>query len=321
MGFSSLSGKPILVNHQMNSLVEIITGHTVIEANSVWNELIDAQEYNKGCIKLDKPWLKTDDSYDNENSLIFLLPDGKVWHFRRQILANESISTVQIEASEITQLYHMSEELYANNIRLVSLRKRQEALLSNIVQINRERELLSTKMRIHDDLGRCLVATKKALDSKDIAENEYKELLDGWEEAIRDMPNVPLQGVSVSPEAELRKVADLVGCRIEFIGEQPTERRTLLLLYSAIREALTNAVRHAGADQLTVNISRNYKGSHIVISSNGSSSVSQIRETGGLASLRKSLEQEGAELGYICSGGTVAVVVDIPDKNIGNMEA
>lgn len=309
--FATVTGKPILVNQQMNTLVETLTGHTVIEANLTWNEIQSITEQG-GCVRSDEPWLKTDLFRSEEGSVIFIYPDGKVWQFRRQLLANESISTVQIEASEITQLYRISEELYNNNIRLAEMRKRQETLLANIVQINHDRELLTTKMRIHDDLGRCLIATKKAISTaEDLSTETYNELLSGWEEAIRDMTNVPLQGQSNSPEAELLRVADLVGCRISFIGEQPAERRALLLLYSAIREALTNAVRHAGANRLTVEIQRGARNYHILISSNGRSDVTHIVESGGLSSLRRSLEQQGAALDYQY-GQSVTMVIDMP---------
>ena len=39
------------------------------------------------------------------------------------------------------------------------------------------------------------------------------------------------------------QVAELIGCKVVFLGEQPKSRKALQLLYAAIREALTNAVR------------------------------------------------------------------------------
>lgn len=308
--FSTPAGKPILVNQQMNALISVITGHTVIEANSVWSELENFRS-REDCKRLDRLWMHTDPADSDQGSLVFQLPDGKIWRFRRTQISGDQISTVQTEAAEITELYAMSEELYNNNIRLVNLRKRLETLLANIVQNNRDRELLKTKMRIHDVLGQCLIAAKQALKAEDMSDETYHKLLGEWDEAIRDMTNVPLQNVSRSPEAEMRKVADLVGCQLEFIGEQPSDRRTLLLLYSAIREALTNAVRHVRATKLTIQITRTEKGYHTLIFSNGNSDITELTERGGLASLRKVLEQEGASLNYQFDNGVI-MVVDIP---------
>ena len=306
--FSELSGIPILVNQQMNTLIETLTGHTVLDAVTAWNEL-QAVSTKNGCIRLDKPWLKTEYFHDDENTLVFAFPDDHIWQFRKQLIADNGI--IQIEAAEITQLYHISEELYNNNIRLKQMQKRQEKLLDDIVQINRDRELLRTKMRIHDDLGYCLVASKKALTSDEITDEVYSELLSGWEKAICGMTNVPKQNRDVSPEAELQKVAALVGCQIIFIGEQPKEKNALLLMYSAIREALTNAVRHAGANRLTVDIQREKQWYHVQISSNGRPADGEITESGGLKSLRRSLEAQGAKLSYLYQNGVV-LVIDLP---------
>ena len=303
--FSTTGGRPILVNRRMNELVFELTGHTVIEANTTWDELESISPVN-GCTRLRDVWNSSD-----EGNQVFRMKNGRIWRFRKLILKNGRESTVQIDASDITELYQKSNELYQNNLRLMGIRQRQKDLLENIVEINRDKELLSTKVRIHDELGRCLVATKKALEGGNLTDDS--QLLSGWKEAIRDMTNIPLTDRSAgpSPEAELLKVADMIGCHGEFIGRQPTERRALLLLYAAVREALTNAVRHAGADRLSVSISEINFMYHVVISNNGKTRVTSIKEGGGLSSLRRSLEQEGASLRIVC-GDCVSLIVDIP---------
>lgn len=109
------------------------------------------------------------------------------------------------------------------------------------------------------------------------------------------------------------KVAELIGCRVEFVGKQPTERMALLLLYAAVREALTNAVRHASADTLTVTIRGDEKNYHVELSSNGTKRVSSIREGNGLGNLRKRLEQEGASMEVRCDGG-VTLLLTLPKE-------
>lgn len=307
--FASAGGKPIMVNQQMNQLVEILTGRTLMDANITWDELAAIREQN-GCTRLERPWMQAT-HFSEESSLLFRYPDGKIWQFRKQTLIHQNTQTVQLEAMDITALYEISEELYQNNRRLLEMSRRQEVLLSNIVQINQNRELLAAKIRIHDDYGRCLAASGKALDAEGISDDAYSELFGGWREAISDMKTLSVQNKAASPETELRKVADLVGCSLHITGEQPSERRSLLLLYSVLREALTNAVRHAGATGLNVEISKENQLYHAVITSNGNPPDGEITESGGLKSLRQSLEQEGAAL-YYQYGESFAVVADIP---------
>ena len=95
-------------------------------------------------------------------------------------------------------------------------------------------------------------------------------------------------------------------------GNEPEERKVLLLLYAAIREALTNAVRHAGADLLRVEIRHEEGCCRARISSNGRSGIEQICEGGGLSDLRRRLEQEGAALLMEIDDGVV-MHVTIPE--------
>ena len=205
--------------------------------------------------------LAGDSGRAQENPLDLSLPDGTVWQLRRDVLADGGQTYIQIEASDITQLYRLSRELYENNRRLRALQERQKALLADIVQINREKEL------------------------EDAAE--------------------------APQEAELLQVAGMIGCRVQFSGERPTDRGVLRLLYAAVREALTNAVRHAGADTLTVAIRPTAAGYHAEISSNGRPAAGLVREGDGLRNLRRRLEQEGASMQLVCRGGVV-LLLELP---------
>ena len=306
--FSEPDGKPILVNKKMNALVSALTDRTVMDANITWEQLCKTNTH-AGCAKLSDPWFKTADS----NELVFRFPDNTVWHFKRQTLKNEPINTVQTEAIDITELYRISEELYENNLHFEQMRKRRTALLENLVEVNRDKELLSTKVRIHDELGHCLVAAKKAL-STGTSDDEYIKLLDSWSEAISGMLTAPLQNTeSSSAEEELQKVADLIGCRLEITGERPAQRSYQLLMYTAIREALTNAVRHGGATALKTQISRDKSTCIIKISNNGRPPEKNISEGGGLGNLRKTLEREGAGLSYSFEDG-FALVISLPQE-------
>ena len=293
--FSAEGGRPILVNKKMNTLIWALTGHTVLNADIMWKE-ISAVTSKGGCTRINEPWFELDKQADDKDSLIFRFPDESIWHFHRQLLSDDSIDTIQTEATEITELFDVSRELYKNNLMLDELKKRQQALLENIVEINRDKELLVAKMRIHDELGRCIVAAKKFLTTQDATESEYDTLLKSWSEATSDMRSVPLQGITTPGEEELDRVADLVGCRIKYTGKMPEPRRVRLLIYSSIREALTNAVRHGGANEIMVDIADTSSSYRVVISNNGRQPITKITEGGGIKNLRKLLEQEGATL-------------------------
>ena len=307
--FSALDGRVILVNEKMNQLVLELTGHTILNAKAAWEELTGFAGNGK-AEKLTQSWLpKEPDRESTLQHLFFRFSHSSVWRFELRFL---DANTLQIEAAEITQLYRLSEALYENTIRLQQLQKRQKALLESIVEVNLNKEILAAKMHIHDELGHCLLATAKAIGEDSLAENA-NVLRESWNSTIRDFSNIPTVWTvpDSALQSELLQVAELIGCKVIFSGEQPTQRKALQLLYAAVREALTNGVRHADATELTVKISRNEKRHHIEISDNGGVTVSEITEGNGLSALRQRLEQEGASLTVRCGSG-VSLIVDIP---------
>ena len=309
--FSALDGRVILVNEKMNKLMLELTGHTILNAKVAWEELANFANNGK-AEKLNQSWLPKDP--DNENGsthqqLFFRFSDNSVWRFELRFLDS---NTVQVEAAEITELYRLSEELYENTIRLQEIQKRQKALLDSIVEINLNKEILAAKMHIHDELGHCLLATTKAITEDSLAENA-DVLRENWNSAIHDFSNISTVWTvpDSSLQSELMQVAELIGCKVIFSGKQPTQRKALQLLYAAIREALTNAVRHADATELMVKIEQDEKNYHIEISDNGGVTVSSITEGNGLSALRQRLEQEGASLKVLCDND-VSLIVNIP---------
>lgn len=309
--FSALDGRVILVNEKMNKLMLELTGHTILNAKAAWQELAHFANNGK-AEKLTQSWLPKDTNNENESThqqLFFRFSDSSVWRFELRFLDS---NIVQVEAAEITELYRLSEELYENTIRLQEIQKRQKALLDSIVEINLNKEILAAKMHIHDELGHCLLATTKAMTEDSLAENADM-LRKSWNSTIRDFSNISTVWTvpDSSLQSELMQVAELIGCKVTFLGEQPKSRKALQLLYAAVREALTNAVRHADATELTVKIEQDEKSYHIEISDNGSVSVSSITEGNGLSALRQRLEQEGASLKVLCDK-SVSLIVDIP---------
>lgn len=309
--FSALDGRVILVNEKMNKLMLELTGHTILNAKAAWEKLTNFANNGK-AEKLTQSWLPKDTNNENESThqqLFFRFSDNSVWRFELRFLDS---NTVQVEAAEITELYRLSEELYENTIRLQEIQKRQKALLGSIVEINLNKEILAAKMHIHDELGQCLLATTKAVAEDSLAENA-DTLRESWNRTIHDFSNISTVWTvpDSSLQSELMQVAELIGCKVIFLGEQPTQRKALQLLYAAIREALTNAVRHANATGLMVKIEQDEKNYHIEISDNGGVSVSSITEGNGLSALRQRLEQEGATLKVLCDN-SVSLLVDIP---------
>ena len=306
-------GRPILANRTINELSLRLTGHTVLNAAVLWGDLTALAAGEASGMQTGGTGNKCIEGVRND-LLLLRLEDGAAWQFRRRELAANGEKIWQYEASDVTQLVEYRERLRENNLRAEQMNERQRELLRGIVRNNEEKERLHAKMRIHDSLGQVLLMTKMALESGEMKDGEA--LFAAWEDVVEDMENAAKKQRlnSPLPEEELLRVAAMIECRVVFSGRQPGERKAILLLYAAIREALTNAVRHAGAEELFVDIREEGKKCRVRIHDNGKREVREpLQEGGGLSTLRKRLESEGAGMTLETADGVV-MLLTIPKE-------
>lgn len=290
--FSKLSGIPLLTNRKMYRLSEALTGHVFRNAEELWRELLN---FGGGegieCVR-------------GGTSPVFRLPNGGVWQFTRAGLTIDGKRYIQTTAADITRLYTLSQELAQSNAALHAQHERLKNLLAQIVQIKREEEILASKVKLHDELGRCVLAGRRLLLQEGVGEG-IGPVLALWNETVKKL-EVSLGDTEAAGDDTLRQLADAaaaLGCEIEFEGELPQNEETAYLLLSAAREAVTNAVRHAGADRVTVRLTEKEDMLAAEITDNGAKQPASIVEGGGLQNLRRRVERAGGAMEITCEGG------------------
>ena len=96
-------------------------------------------------------------------------------------------------------------------------------------------------------------------------------------------------------------------------GDPPGREEVRSLLAAAIRECAANTVKHAGGDRLFVEISKDGTGTCMTISNNGDPPKAPIAESGGLLSLRRSVEDAGGQM-TVKSLPVFRLKLSFPDK-------
>ena len=89
----------------------------------------------------------------------------------------------QYMATDVTDLHENRVELTKENEHLRHVQEELQRLSANIVVVTREEEILNTKMRVHDEMGKCLVAAQKHLKSG-CMENIPDSLAMAWQRAV-----------------------------------------------------------------------------------------------------------------------------------------
>ncbi|MBE6930671.1 MAG: hypothetical protein E7463_10360 [Ruminococcaceae bacterium] len=194
----------------------------------------------------------------------------------------------------MTDLHEHQLELMQENEQLYKVQADLKKLSANVVAITREEEILNTKMRVHDEMGRCLTAAQQYLKDES-GESIPDSLALSWQRAVsmikysNDTPDEDML-------SQIRKTCEFVKVRFIQTGELPKEENAAYHLTCAVRECVTNAVRYAQATELYAAFSESESDAAVVVTNNGKVPESEIVEGGGLSTLRRRVERCGGSM-------------------------
>lgn len=305
--FFSEDGRILLSNRLMQHISSDITGIGILNGEKLWR-----------CIE--EKSVKTDVS----DGLVILTSDSKVWNVRRSEIEAEGNRINEIVALDVTEQYELRRELEERNERLNSVNERLRIFSRDMSRLTAEKELLDAKIKVHDDLGRSLLAFRAYLTAEP-SKRDRSKLLPLWRYVISVMKK------ETAPSEEwdaIEKTAESLHIQIEINGDLPAGPADLPVsgaarsaIMAAIRECLTNTARHAGGDRLFVLIKCGAEqgadhastsgnpsasgtapcadaphGIRVEITNNGRMPLTPVQEAGGLSNLRHMVERAGGNM-------------------------
>lgn len=246
---------------------------------------------------------------------LYHFPDRTVYRFTESAITDRDGKQItEVIATDVTELYAKQEELNCENMRLADANRRMKWILDNMSDIVREEETLSMKIRVHDDIGHSILAAKRALiQQQDITVIRENAIL--WETAVdllyraNNMPAVQDEWKIVLNRAEK------LGAKIVVDGTLPEDEFMRHLLLLAIRECVTNCVRHAEGNRVFVEVADDGKQIVCAITNNGRTPQRAVIEGSGLSGLRRRIEREGGIMELTDSPRFVLTVI-LPAKEI-----
>lgn len=221
---------------------------------------------------------------DEQNILVF--SDKKVYSF--SIIKQ---SKTQIYAFDITKEYSTTIEIENKQNELKTKQTEILQMIENLDEIEKQKEVLTLKSKLHDIIGQRLFILHHILDvidEKTFDLNSVKSLLKTMLDEIDNEDISEAQNLQNS----IVTAFEMIGFNIEISGEIPKETPKAKALVKIIRECATNAIRHANATKLFVNISDN----KIEIYDNGKFANKSIIEGTGIKGMRLNAETLGGEL-------------------------
>ena len=282
--FYEASGVTRLVNSKRNDFSIRITGEYLLNGKKFISILTD-ENIKRNSL-----------SHQEEEEYIISL-DDHVYSFRRREHQLSDKSLYEIIATYITRKHQLSRELNKKNKELSSFNKRMRQYGETIEELTIEKETLSAKRNIHDKLGKLLILSRQSLD-KDRTEEEKEVLLSTWKNTLIAFESMK-ENESNDTYDELFKAAKDIGISIIFSGRRPESRKGKKIAAKAIIECMTNTIKHAKGNEVYVSFKERNRFIEIQITNNGEQPKEEIKEGGGLSSLRLLIEREGGSMKII----------------------
>ena len=285
ISFSQASGRRILTNLRMQTIRGSVFGDTSISDDKAWARL-KAHE--------------TADGYQAagiEGEPIVICPDGSVLQFgkREAFLSGQQIN--EFTSIDVTGEYRLYREIENNNRALENINKKLREFSRNVVQYSRERETLETKIKIHDETGRMLIAARAFLEQP--AEERDKEaLIRQWRFNI----NMLATGTADEETEEqkdlsaLYEAAQQTDVRVDLDGALPVDAKLRSLVFSILKECMNNLVRHADGHLMEAHMETNDDIFYIRVTNDGKAPEKEIVPAGGLANLERSISLAGGRM-------------------------
>ena len=280
--FHEDDGSVLLANRTAAELCARLTGRPLRDGRRFWDEL--------GRLASSAP---------GEDSL--LVRDGETaWSFSRRLLSVRGRACTLVFAADVTETDRASRELEALNEQLRARAEELRRTSANLAEIKREQELARLQNRIHDVAGHRIYLLQHYLErSGERLEglDRFLPLISGLIDDLRADVTIPAARLL----ADLQKSFAFIGITLDVDGRLPGDERLAAALIKIVREAATNAVRHAGASRIDVEIAHAGGETVMRISDDGTAPAKPFREGQGLAGMR----ERAAEL-----GGTLTVTTE-----------
>ena len=276
-----------LTNRRMNSIACKLTG----------SGIMDAEHFQKTV-------------FSDMETPVVRLEDGAAYSFDHRVNALDGRTIHELLAFDVTQEYRLTEELREKQKKVQKINKRLKALSATIQYIIMDKETLHIKMHIHDSFGEMLLMTKHFL--ADPENTDTKEMLSLWRRNIALLKDEEREHWQKPCFFSLTH-ANSLGIRIEMNGELPEDEALISVVDSAITVHVTNVLRHAEGDTAYISIEKTADGYVMRFTNNGRLPLTPVKETGGLANLRRRIEAIGGTM-TINSAPQFEMILHLPEN-------
>lgn len=239
---------------------------------------------NRLCVSLTGSHLRNGNHFHDKIKDEILTVDGKVWRFacRDTVFSGETLH--EMIASDITIEYAKTQALEQDKAALSRLKGELQAYSLRIEDTVRQQEILQAKINIHDEMNRLMLSTMAA-DKTDTA--ALDRIFSQWEQNALFLCMQADESEDQKEAERLNDLARSLGIRLTWRTELPSAMtsKQRALFFIAAQEAVINAAKHAGANNLDISFTENAQTLLCDFVNDGIIPSEDVRFVGGLKNL------------------------------------
>ena len=220
------------------------------------------------------------------------------------------INNNEIITFDITEEYKLHQKLNEQNKKLKENNKKILLSIDNIEELEKEKNLLKLKNKYHDILGQNLSILQQYLNRENISQENFEEIKFMIQKMFIDIEDTEDTNTNLE---NLIKIHKKNGTDIIIDGKLPQNKEVAKVFFEVIREATTNAIRHAGSSKVFVNIKETLEETYMIITNDGRKSNEFITENQGIKDMRRKVEKLGGMF-YISTVPEFSVNISIKNN-------
>lgn len=283
LAYYTESGVPVMVNETMHEISCRITGESITDAAAFWEKIRSA---------------RIEETAGNNDSVLVRDTESRVYSIGHQEAYIGGVRLSELIASDISKEYALMHELEAKRDRARVLNARLKALMKTIEYVSMNRELLKMKTALHDNIGQSMLIAKRYLYAPDSVDK--KRMLEFWQDNVKHLMNDEPEEWEL-PYYVISKESDIMGIKLNVIGELPKERELIPVVDAAISAQISNTLKHTHGTQVMIAVTDTGDSYCLSLTNDGELPHGEIELRGGLGNLRNEIEAAGGSMEIVYS--------------------